>query len=150
MNNLQEIEGKKTEGNDFFKELGGLPTGNPFTLFAYAFRQGRKDECLEILTNIHFYIFRKAPTAALRKLWKRELGSPADRYVNRDFTIKIVRNRVKSDRHYYLELRSDECVLNYSDESNAMSLDCGPQLNIVRRGLQLEGRTCRAFFPGRD
>lgn len=121
------------------KEPGGRDEGNPFTLLSYAFREGKTDECLEILTNIHFYLFRKPPSASLRKRWKKELATPAAEAPGREFDMKIVRNRTRSDRYYFVRLTEADCGLEYSNESNTMGLECGPHSQIVRRGFQLHG-----------
>ncbi len=48
-------------------------TGNPFTLLAKAFDEGRLDICLELLTNIYVYLHRKMPPNSLRRSWRNEL-----------------------------------------------------------------------------
>lgn len=122
-----------------YKELEGRDEGNPFTLLSYAFREGKTDECLEILTNIHSYLFRKSPSASLRDQWKKELVTPVAKAPRRDFNMKIVRNRTRSDRCYFVRLTEYDCGLEYSNESNTMGLECGPHSRIVRRGFQLHG-----------
>ena len=127
--------------NDGYNELEGESYGNPFTLLRYAFREGKIRECLEILANIHFYLFRKAPSTSLLKQWKKELAGPPPPKgaPGRDFTMKIVRNRTRSDRCYFVRVTEEDCSLDYSNESNTMGLELGPHRRIVRRGFQLHG-----------
>ena len=124
---------------DCYEELEGRDIGNPFTLLLYAFRAGKTNDCVEILTNIHFYLFRKRPPASLRKQWIKELAGSSAKCPRRDFIMKIVRNRTRSDRCYFVRLTETDCGLDYSNESNAMGLEFGPRAQIVRRGFQLCG-----------
>lgn len=127
--------------NDGYNELEGQSCGNPFTLLRYAFREGKSRECLEILANIHFYLFRKPPSASLLKQWKDELAGPLPPKgpPGRDFTMKIVRNRTRSARCYFVRVTEVDCFLDYSNQSNTMGLEFGPHRRIVRRGFQLVG-----------
>lgn len=122
-----------------YKELEGRGEGNPFTLLSYAFREGKIEECIEILTNIYFYLVRKAPSASLKKKWRKELASPIKVAPRREFEIKVVRNRKRSSRCYFILLTQHDCGLEYSNESNTLGLECGPHSHIVRRGFQLHG-----------
>ena len=127
--------------------------GNPFTLLARAFDDGRLNTCLGLLTNIYVYLRRRMPPDSLRRSWREELGfkSRFDREKKRyglplsairDFTVKKMSSGCYHIRLYanHLGKGKSECWLDYSTEANAVSID-GFRSNIAKRGLQLMG--CR-------
>ena len=111
-----------------------LEFGNPFTLLAEYFDEGRLGICLEVLTNIYVYLCRRMPPDSLRRTWREELGfkSRFDRENEsyglplsaiRDFIVKKTSSGCYHIRLYanHLGRGKSDCWLDYSTDANAVN-----------------------------
>lgn len=114
-------------------------TGNPFTLLAKAYDEGRREKCLEIMTGIYFYLCRQSPAKALRRAWRHELRDLSLR--GADFLVKYTRDNHTSG--YFIKLYrattggKSECYPTY-DHQTSMDIDGRCDL-VAKRARELMG-----------